>query len=195
MTTPSLNPSGSREAGARPGLFSASNIVLLMVCLMYALTYIDRINVNTASLVFATPKELNLDAKHLGWVFSAFGWAYLALQVHGGWLSDRFGARRTLTVCGIIWAGATIMMGLSGGLASMLVARVILGLGEGATFPTATRALSDWAPANLRGFVQGITHAFSRLGNTLTPPLVAWLILKTSWRGSFIVLGFVSLIW
>ena len=117
MSTPSLNP--SREAGERPGLFSASNIVLLMVCLMYALTYIDRINVNTASLVFAGPKELNLDAKHLGWVFSAFGWAYLALQVHGGWLSDRFGARKTLTICGVIWAGATIMMGLSGGLASM----------------------------------------------------------------------------
>ena len=193
MSTPSLNP--SREAGGRPGLFSASNIVLLMVCLMYALTYIDRINVNTASLVFAGPKELNLDAKHLGWVFSAFGWAYLALQVHGGWLSDRFGARKTLTICGVVWAGATIMMGLSGGLASMLVARVILGLGEGATFPTATRALSDWAPASLRGFVQGITHAFSRLGNTLTPPLVAWLIWKTSWRGSFIALGIVSLVW
>ena len=187
-------PSAQRS-DARTGLLSASNIVLFMVCLMYALTYIDRINVNTASLVFALPKELNLDAKHLGWVFSAFGWAYLALQVHGGWLSDRFGARKTLTICGIVWAGATIMMGLSAGFASMIVARVILGLGEGATFPTATRALSDWAPASLRGFVQGITHAFSRLGNTLTPPLVAWLILKTSWRGSFIVLGSVSLVW
>jgi len=196
MTTPSLNPTSSAQrSDARPGLFSAGNIVLFMVCLMYALTYIDRINVNTASLVFALPKELNLDAKHLGWVFSAFGWAYLALQVHGGWLSDRFGARKTLTICGIVWAGATIMMGLSAGFASMIVARVILGLGEGATFPTATRALADWAPATLRGFVQGITHAFSRLGNTLTPPLVAWLILKTSWRGSFIVLGLVSLIW
>src|SRR5215472_1579028 len=180
MATTSQSP-----APARPGVFSTGNIVLFLVCLMYGLTYIDRINVNTASLVFALPKELNLDAKHLGWVFSAFGWAYLALQVHGGWLSDRFGARKTLTICGIVWAGATIMMGLSAGFASMIVARVILGLGAGATFPTATRALSDWAPASLRGFVQGITHAFSRLGNTLTPPLVAWLILKTSWRGSF----------
>src|SRR5215469_1198013 len=196
MSTPSLNPMPSAQrSDARTGLLSASNIVLFMVCMMYALTYIDRINVNTASLVFALPNELNLDAKHLGWVFSAFGWAYLALQVHGGWLSDRFGARKTLTICGIVWAGATIMMGLSAGFASMIVARVILGLGEGATFPTATRALSDWAPASLRGFAQGITHAFSRLGNTLTPPLVVWLILKTSWRGSFIVIGVASLTW
>lgn len=174
-------------------MFSASNIVLLLICVMYGLTYIDRINVNTASLVFQ--KDLHFNASQLGWVFSAFGWAYLVLQVHGGWLSDRFGARKTLTVCGIVWAGATIVTGLAGGLASMIVARVILGLGEGATFPTATRALSDWAPASLRGFAQGITHAFSRLGNALTPPLVAWLIWKTSWRGSFIVLGLVSLVW
>ena len=195
MTTPSMNrvsaPAENRTLPA--GIFSASNIVLFMVCLMYALTYIDRINVNTASIAFQ--KDFNLNPKQVGWVFSAFGWAYLALQVHGGWLSDRFGARRTLTICGVIWAGATIMMGLAGGLTTMIIARVVLGLGEGATFPTATRALSDWAPASLRGFVQGITHAFSRLGNTLTPPLVAWLIWKTSWRGSFIALGCVSLVW
>jgi sugar phosphate permease len=195
MTSPSINRASvavdSRTFGQKA--FSAGNIVLFLVCLMYGLTYIDRINVNTASLEFQ--KALKLDPIHLGQVFSAFGWAYLALQVHGGWISDRFGARRTLTVCGIIWAGATIMMGLSSGFAMMIVARVILGLGEGATFPTATRALSDWAPASLRGFVQGITHAFARLGNALTPPLVAWLIWKTSWRGSFIVLGIVSLVW
>ncbi len=179
--------------GARPGIFSATNFVLFFVCLMYGLTYIDRINVNTAGP--ALQKEFHLDAGQLGWVFSAFGWAYLVLQVHGGWLSDRFGARRTLTVCGIIWAAATIMMGLAGSFAVLLVARVILGLGEGATFPTATRALSDWAPASLRGFAQGITHSFARLGNAVTPPLIAWLIWKTSWRGSFIILGLVSLVW
>jgi sugar phosphate permease len=183
----------SGSALPRKSILSASNIVLFMVCLMYALTYIDRINVNTAGPVFQ--KELHLSTSQLGWVFSAFGWAYLCLQVSGGWLSDRFGARKALTVCGIIWAGATIMMGLVGSFAVMLVARVILGLGEGATFPTATRALSDWFPAARRGFSQGITHAFARLGNFVTPPLVAWLIKFGSWRTSFIVLGCVSLVW
>ena len=124
--------------------------LLPFAVLCYFFAYIDRINVNTASIAFQ--KEFNLNPRQVGWVFSAFGWAYLALQVHGGWLSDRFGARRTLTICGVIWAGATIMMGLAGGLTTMIIARVILGLGEGATFPTATRALSDWAPASLRGF-------------------------------------------
>ena len=179
--------------GARPGIFSATNFVLFFVCLMYGLTYIDRINVNTAGPVFQ--KDLHLSTSELGWVFSAFGWAYLVLQVSGGWFSDRFGARLTLTFCGIIWAGATILTGLAGSLTTLILARVVLGLGEGATFPTATRALSDWAPASKRGFAQGITHAFARLGNFFTPPLVAWLIRVSSWRDSFIILGGISLVW
>ena len=181
----------NQESG--PKIFSATNMVLLLVCLMYALTYIDRINVNTAGPVFQ--KDLHLSTAQLGWVFSAFGWAYLALQVSGGWVSDKFGARLALTVCGIVWAGATMMTGLVGSFTALIVARVVLGLGEGATFPTATRALSDWFPAEKRGFSQGITHSFARLGNFFTPPLVAWLIKVSSWRNSFVVLGGASLIW
>jgi MFS family permease len=75
------------------------------------------------------------------------------------------------------------------------VARVILGFGEGATFPTATRAMSYWTPKEKRGFAQGLTHAFSRLGNSLTPWLVAVLIITTSWRASFIIVGIVSTAW
>ena len=182
------------QVAARPTMlrrvFSSTNLVLLMVCLMYGLTYIDRINVNTAGPVLQ--KELHLSTVELGWIFSAFGWAYLVLQVWGGWLSDRFGARLALTVCGVIWAVATIMTGLVGSLTALILCRILLGLGEGATFPTATRALADWFPAEKRGFTQGITHAFSRLGNFLTPALVTFLIKLGSWRLSFIVLGGVS---
>jgi MFS family permease len=67
--------------------------------------------------------------------------------------------------------------------------------GEGATFPTATRAMQYWTPAGRRGFAQGLTHSFARFGNAVTPPLVAWLIALYSWRASFIILGCISLIW
>jgi MFS family permease len=194
MATPSVkSESGYPSVGLMERIFSAPNMVLFLVCLMYALTYIDRINVNTAGPVLQ--KELHLSSAQLGWVFSAFGWAYVCLQVSGGWLSDRFGARRTLTVCGIIWSLSTIFMGVVGSFAALIVCRVILGLGEGATFPTATRALSDWASPGSRGYVQGITHSFARFGNAITPPLVAWLIKVTSWRQSFVILGAASLLW
>jgi MFS family permease len=80
-------------------------------------------------------------------------------------------------------------------LAAMLAARAVLGFGEGATFPIATRAMCEWLPERRRAFAQGVTHSSSRLGAAVTPPLVAWLIALITWRGSFVVLGIVSLVW
>jgi len=77
----------------------------------------------------------------------------------------------------------------------MLFVRVMLGIGEGATFPTATRAIADWTLKEKRGFAQGITHSSARLGTALTPSLMVWLMALVSWRGSFVVLGIVSLAW
>jgi MFS family permease len=160
---------------------------------MYFITYIDRVNVSTAAIEFS--KDFHLSNTQVGLVFSAFAYPYLIFQVIGGWVGDRFGPRRTLTICSLVWAGATVLSGLSTGLVSLVVARVLLGLGEGATFPTATRAMSNWTAANRRGFAQGITHAFSRVGNAITPPIVTWLMVAFSWRGSFIVLGLLSMVW
>jgi MFS family permease len=160
---------------------------------MYALTYIDRNNVSTAAFVFK--EDMHLSNTQVGLVFSAFAYPYLFFQIVGGWLSDRFGARTTLTVSAVIWGAATLLTGRANGLAALLSARLLLGFGEGATFPTATRAMSDWLPADKRAFGQGITHSCARLGSALTPPVVAWLITFVNWRGSFLVLGIISLVW
>src|SRR5665213_792322 len=178
---------------AHAGRLSATTAVLALICLMYAITYIDRVNVSTASSAFK--QDMHLSNTQVGLVFSAFAYPYLIFQIIGGWLSDRFGARLALTVSAVFWAGATLFTGLVVGLGGMLFARVMLGFGEGATFPTATRAMSDWTPEGNRGFAQGITHSSARLGNALTPPLVAWLMTLMNWRGSFVILGIISLFW
>jgi MFS family permease len=160
---------------------------------MYLITYVDRVNIATAAS--SIQRELGLSNTMLGLVLSAFAYPYLFFQVFGGWVGDRVGPRRTLFWCGVVWACATIGTGLSGSLATLLAARVLLGIGEGATFPVATRAMQTWTPADRRGFAQGITHAFARFGNAITPPIVAWLIAVVSWRGSFVALGAASLVW
>jgi len=171
----------------------ATHVVLAMLCVMYLITYVDRVNIGTAASEIQ--KELGLSNTQLGLVFSAFAYPYLLFQVIGGWVGDHFGPRRTLFWCGLIWAAATIMTGFVTGLATLFMARVALGFGEGATFPTATRAMQYWTPADQRGFAQGLTHAFARLGNAVTPPLIAVLMAWLTWRGSFVVLGLVSLVW
>ena len=101
----------------------------------------------------------------------------------------------TLLICGTIWSAATVLIGFAQGALSLVLARLLLGIGEGSAFPTATRALASWMPAYRRGFAQGITHSFARFGNAVSPPIVAALIVWISWRGSFIVIGLISFLW
>src|SRR5258708_5414845 len=171
--------------------FSASTIVLFLICLMYGITYIDRNNVSTVASIFE--RDLHLTNMQIGLVYSAFAYPYLIFQIIGGWVSDRFGARIGLTVCGVIWASATLLTGTVSSLAAVLFLRVMLGFGEGATFPMSTRAMSDWTPKEKRAFAQGITHASARLGNALTPPLVAWVVGAVTWREWLVFLVFISL--
>lgn len=171
----------------------ATTMVLALMCLMYFITYLDRVNVSTAAVVFG--KELQLSNTQLGIVFSAFAYPYLAFQIIGGWIGDKFGPKRTLAVCAVIWASATILTGMAGGFVSMILARVLLGFGEGATFPVATCAMARWVPAQKRGFAQGITHSASRLGSAAAPAIVAGLITLYSWRASFVIVGVLSFSW
>ena len=172
---------------------TAPRIVLFLLCLMYFLTYVDRVNIATAASDIQ--KEFGLSKGQYGLVFSAFGYPYLVFQVIGGRIGDRFGPRKTLFLCGGIWAVATAITGLAVGMISLMAFRVALGFGEGATFPTATRAMQNWTPAGGRGFAQGVTHSFSRLGNAVTPPIVAALMVWLTWRGAFVVLGVAGLGW
>ena len=181
------------EAAAPPETFSATTNVLILICVMYGLTYITRNNLSTAGLAFQ--HDLHLTNTQLGLAFSAFAYPYLFFQIFGGWASDRFGARMALTLSAIIWASATLLTSLANSLSAILFLRVILGFGQGAGFPTATRAMSDWMAKGKRAFAQGVTHSSARLGNAITPPLIAWLIGLFTWRGSFVVLGIIGLAW
>lgn len=171
----------------------ATTVVLAMLCLMYFITYLDRVNVSTAAAGYG--KEFNLSKTQIGLVFSAFAYPYLVFQIIGGWVSDKFGARRTLIWCGLVWGVATILTGFSSGLISMLLARLMLGLGEGATFPAATAAMARWVAKENRGFAQGITHAFSRIGNALAPAAVVAIMAVYGWRAAFYICGVLSISW
>jgi MFS family permease len=131
----------------------------------------------------------------MGLVFSAFALPYAFLQMPGGWLGDRFGARRTLAWLGGIWTAATVATGAAGGMGTLVASRLALGAGESAAFPTATTAMSRWLPAQLRGTGQGLVHAASRLGSAGAPLLVGAIIAATSWRVSFYVVAGLSLVW
>lgn len=173
--------------------FSAHLIVTWMLCILFAIMYLDRVNISAAAGSLKSHFELN--NTQMGLAFSGFSWAYLASVLFGGWGARKYGAKATLVVCVIIVGVGTIMTGLVGGIVSLFVARLVVGLGEGPAFPAATQAMRNWYPAHRFGYIQGITHSASRLGAAIAPPFVASLIVLTDWRVSFIVCGVAAIIW
>jgi sugar phosphate permease len=179
--------------GATRSALKIRHLILLVLCLMYFIAYIDRVNISVAGPTLR--KELGLTPTELGLIFSAFAYPYAAMQIVGGWLSDRFGPRLVLAVLSLLWATATILTGLSWSVASLVAFRILVGVGEGGAFPTATRAFTCWLPVRERGFAQGITHSFARLGGAVTPPIVLAIVARYGWREAFYVLGAASLAW
>jgi len=160
---------------------------------MYLILFVDRVNISTVGPLMRP--DLGISNTQLGLAFSAFAIPYALFQLIGGWIGDKFGPRLTLSACCGMVALSTILMGAATGFASLFALRLALGFGEGAAFPTATRAMSNWTPVGSWGFAQGITHSFSRIGIAVTPPLMAGLLAVVSWRGSFVILGVASLFW
>ena len=171
----------------------ATNVVLILLCAMYFISYIVRQSIATQLLEIRP--EFGLSGTAGGVLFSAFAYPYLFFQIIGGMTADKFGPRKTLFISGLVWAGATILTGLATGLVTLFLFRMLMGFGVGATLPTATRAMQYWVETRKRGFAQGITHAFSRLGNALTPALVVSLMAVITWRGSFVVIGLAGFVW
>jgi MFS family permease len=171
----------------------ATRNFLVILCLMNFVLFVDRVNLAAAAVVIQ--RELGLTNLELGLAFAAFNYTYAPFQLVGGWMADRFGARRTLTVCGLAWSITTIATGAITGLASLFAVRFVLGMGEGATLPAATRALSNWTSRASRGAAVGLTHAAGRLGAGAAAPIVAFLIISFSWRFSFVAVGVISACW
>lgn len=170
------------------------HVVLGLTVAAYMITYMDRQVLATTRP--AIMEELGITLTAMGWVTFAFRMAYALFQVPGGWLGDTIGARRALTMVVSWWSAFTALTALAWSAASMIVIQVFFGLGEAGAFPIATRSLSRWMRPTERGFAQGITHAGSRLGGAITPPIVALAIVPFfGWRAAFYAFGVLGVVW
>jgi MFS family permease len=169
------------------------HIVLGLTVAAYMITYMDRVVISSA--VPTMRRELGFDMVTMGWILASFRWGYSLFQIPGGWLGDRIGPRRALTMIVAWWSAFTSATALAWNAASMLVVRFLFGVGEAGAFPIATRSLSRWILPSERGFAQGITHAGSRLAAGLTPLLVVQIIRLYGWRATFVSFGTLGLIW
>ena len=168
-------------------------VVLGLTVAAYMITYMDR-----AVIASAAPdirKEFGFDLVTMSWILASFRVTYSLFQIPGGWLGDRIGPRRALTIIVTWWSLFTSATAIAWNAVSMIAVRSLFGIGEAGAFPIATRSLSRWMLPGERGFAQGITHAGSRLAAASTPIVVVALISAYGWRASFITFGAIGLLW
>jgi sugar phosphate permease len=168
-------------------------LVLLLISLMYLITYMDRTGISIAAPMMA--KEFRLGQTTMGVVFSVFLWAYALGQIPLGSLADRSGPRLVLLIIVPFWSLMTAMTAVAGGVASLIVIRFVFGLAEAGAFPTATRAMQLWFPKAERGIVHGVTHSFSRFAVAIVPFIAVSIMVAFGWRWIFYIFGAAGLLW
>jgi MFS family permease len=177
---------------ARSGRNVGAALVFLLGAAVF-LNYVDR-----GAIGIAAPKmqpELGLSEEAYGLAFSAFFWIYAPVQLFAGWLCDRFSVYRLMALGILLWAGSTLLMGFAGGFVSLLVLRVMLGVGESISFPGSSKIIARHVPPERRGMANAAVAAGIAIGpavGTLAGGLIlgAW-----GWRAIFLVFGALTLLW
>jgi MFS family permease len=178
-------------AGARSNR-AVSALVFLLGTAVF-LNYVDRGAIGIAAPLMKS--ELGLSEEAYGLAFSAFFWIYAPVQFFAGWLCDRFSVYKLMAVGILLWAGSTLLMGFAGGFASLLVLRVMLGVGESISFPGSSKIIARHVPPESRGLANGALAIGIALGPA-AGTLAGGLILgQWGWRAIFLVFGVLTLIW
>lgn len=169
----------------------APALALLVVAVL--INYVDRGNLALAAPLIKT--EWGLSATQLGVLFSAFFWTYMVLQFAIGHLVDRFSANIALAAGFLIWSVATALTGLAIGFVTLLVMRLMLGVGESVVFPASSKICAEQIPEEARGIANSVIMAATRWGSALGTFGGGMLIAHYGWRKAFIAIGLVSLLW
>src|SRR5271155_4001839 len=173
------------------GVKSIQRIALAMLVVAGVINYVDRATLAVANLLIRD--DLGLSIADMGYLLSAFLWAYAFSQLPTGAMVDKLGPRLLLT-CGLaLWSLAQLLGGLVQSFGQFFGARVLLGVGEAPQFPTGARVVRDWVNPRDRGLATGIFNCASSLGTAIAVPLLTFLMLSFGWRAMFMIMGVAGL--
>src|SRR5262245_43569244 len=161
--------------------------LVVIVSLALLLNYIDRGNLATA--VPLVRSELGLSGSQIGFLLSAFYYSYVLFMVPAGWLAQRYGANRVLAVGIAIWSIATCLTGFATGFWSLLLLRLLLGVGESGAFPCASQLFASRLRANQIDMANGVLSFSYLVGPAIGTLLGGILMPLYGWRATFIMFG------
>ncbi len=172
---------------------SASSGLILLLGAAVFLNYVDRGAIAVAAPVMKG--ELGLTATGFGIAVSAFFWVYAPVQLLVGWLCDRFSVYKMIAGGILLWAASTFLMGFAGGFLSLLVLRIMLGVGESIAFPGTSKIIARHVPAARRGIANASVAAGIALGPALGTLIGGYIVAGWGWRAMFFLFGLATLLW
>ena len=179
-------------AGARPRV-SVGWAIAPLLALAVFINYVDRGNLATAGPLIKD--EMKLSAEAFGLIVSAFFWTYTPGQLLAGWLAEKINPYRTLAIGLTIWSLATALTGLTSGFVALITLRMLLGLGETAVFPCASKVFASGLAEHQRGSANGLVGMGTALGPAFGTFVGGKLMAIMGWRPTFIIFGLTSLLW
>jgi len=166
---------------------------VLMVTAAIAISYFDRQTLPVA--IKAIQRTIPISNQQFSYLTSAFLLAYAAMYIGGGRLLDRLGTRLGFTLIMVWWSAACALQGLATGFTLLLVALLLLGMGEGGAFPAAVRVVAEWIEPEERSTAMGIINAGTAVGSVLAAPVVTRIVVTLGWRWVFFVAGGGGIAW
>ncbi|WNW10978.1 MFS transporter [Pseudomonas sp. DTU_2021_1001937_2_SI_NGA_ILE_001] len=164
-----------------------SLFVFALLYLGYVISYIDRAAISLA--LSHIGEDFHLGAGELGVVLSAFYLGYAVMQIPGGWLADRFGAKWVVVVSIALWSVFTLMTGLAWSLASLLVIRFLFGLGEGSYPSAAVKGVAELYTRADRPKMTSLLISSNYTGSFAAPLIITPLLVWLGWRDVFLAIG------
>ncbi|MHB8736032.1 MAG: MFS transporter [Terriglobales bacterium] len=168
-------------------------MVMSLLSLATFINYLDRGSIGVAMPVMKG--ELHLSPWQQGLVFSSFFWTYAAMQIPMGWLVDRMAIKWLYAGAFALWSLAAAATGLAQGILSLLVLRVLLGIGESIYLPGGVKVVSRQFPPDKRTLPSGFFDLGAKLGLAAATFLDAWLLIHYGWRSLFFRTGGLGLLW
>ena len=168
-------------------------VIIGLLFFITIVNYIDR-----SAISYAIPditKLFHLNAAQVGMILGAFGIGYMITTFFGGIWVDSFGARIVLFMSTLLWSISMGLTGLAIGFSMIYIMRIVLGVAEGPNFPAINRAVGDWLSKDERAIALSNSLVAVPLALAIGAPVATQLIIHTSWRGMFLILGILGLIW
>ncbi len=173
------------------------HLILSILFFVTALNYADRGAFAIAGV--AASKQLGINDITFGILQSAFGWAYVAAQIPGGLLLDRYGSKRVYAYSILGWSIVTLLQGFTGhmtlalAVVSFFTLRLLLGIAESPSFPGNSRIVAAWFPSRERGTAAAIFNSAQYFSTVMFAPLTGWIVHSFGWEYAFIVLGAIGI--